>query len=53
MSSASVGWLGALAVFLAHAVASVISKNEQMVRAASIAMGVTAWFVILSLSLAH
>lgn len=50
--TASVGWLGALAVFLAHALASLISQDEQMVRAASLAMGVAAWFVILPLSLA-
>ncbi len=50
--TASVGWLGALAVFLAHALASLISQNEQIVRAASLAMGLTAWFVILPLSLA-
>jgi hypothetical protein len=50
--TASVGWLGALAVFLAHALASLISEDEQMVRAASLAMGLTAWFVILPLSLA-
>ena len=50
--TASVGWLGALAVFLAHALASLMSQDEQMVRAASLAMGVTAWFVILPLSLA-
>jgi len=48
----SVGWLGAVAVFLAHALASLISQDEQMVRAASLAMGLTAWFVILPLSLA-
>jgi hypothetical protein len=48
----SVGWLGALAVFLGHALASLISQDEQMVRAASLAMGLTAWFVILPLSLA-
>ena len=48
----SVGWLGALAVFMAHALASSISQDEQMVRAASLAMGLTAWFVILPLSLA-
>lgn len=48
----SVGWLGALAVFLAHALASLISQDEQMVRAASLAMGLTARFVILPLSLA-
>ncbi len=50
--TASVGWLGALAVFLAHALASLISRDEQMVRAASLAMGLSAWFVILPLSLA-
>src|SRR5262245_4178676 len=48
--TASVGWLGALAVFFAHALASVISQDEQMVRAASLAMGLTTWFVILPLS---
>lgn len=50
--TSSVGWLGALAVFLAHAVASVFSRDDQVVRAVSIAMGLTAWFVILPLSLA-
>jgi hypothetical protein len=50
--AASVGWLGALAVFLAHALTSVISEDEQMVRAVSIAMGLTAWYVILPLCLA-
>lgn len=48
---ASVGWVGALAVFLAHAIASLISLDEQIVRAACVAMGLTAWFVILPLSL--
>lgn len=28
----SVGWLGALVVFLAHALASLISRDEQVVR---------------------
>lgn len=50
--SVSVGWFGALAVFLAHALASLISQDEQTVRAASLAMGLSAWFVILPLSLA-
>lgn len=48
--TASVGWLGALAVFLAHAIANLISQDPQMVRAACLAMGLTAWFVILPLS---
>ena len=50
--TASVGWIGALAVFLAHAVVSLVSTDEQLVRAASLAMGLTAWLVILPLSMA-
>lgn len=50
--TASVGWAGALAVFLAHALASVVSQDEKIVRAASLAMALTAWFVILPLALA-
>ena len=49
--TASVGWLGALAVFLAHAVASITSQDAVIVRAACIAMGLTAWFVIFPLSI--
>lgn len=49
--TASVGWLGALAVFLAHAIASVTSQEELIVRTACIAMGLTAWFVIFPLSI--
>jgi len=48
---ASVGWAGALAVFLAHALAGLVSPDEQTVRAVSLAMGITAWYVILPLSL--
>jgi hypothetical protein len=48
----SVGWLGALAVFLAHALVGLISQEEQVVRATSIAMGLTAWVVIMPLSIA-
>ena len=50
--TASVGWIGALAVFFVHALAGWLSQDEQIVRAVSIAMGITAWFVILPLSLA-
>lgn len=50
--TASIGWVGALAVFLAHALAGVVSQDEQLVRAVSLAMGLTAWFVIMPLSLA-
>jgi hypothetical protein len=48
----SIGWVGALAVFLAHGIVSVTSQDLQVVRAACIAMGLTAWFVILPFSLA-
>lgn len=50
--TASVGWLGALAGFLAHAVASSVSQDAQMVRAADLAMGLIAWYVILPLCFA-
>lgn len=50
--STSVGWIGALAVFLAHAIAGLGTDDLQTVRALSIAMGLTAWLVILPLSIA-
>jgi hypothetical protein len=50
--SASVGWIGALAVFLAHAIAGLGADDLQTVRALSIAMGLTAWLVILPLAIA-
>lgn len=49
---ASVGWAGALGVFLAHALAGLFSTDEQVVRAMYMAMGISAWFVILPLSVA-
>jgi hypothetical protein len=49
---ASVGWFGALAVFLAHALASIMSDDLHIVRSVCVAMAVTAWFVILPLCLA-
>jgi len=48
----SVGWLGAVAAFLALAVAGLTSQDPQVVRAAYLAMELTAWFVIVPLSLA-
>lgn len=48
----SVGWLGAVATFLALAVAGLSSQDAQMVRAAYLAMALTGWFVIVPLSLA-
>lgn len=50
--SASVGWLGAVASFLALAIAGLTSVNGQMVRAAYLAMELTTWFVIVPLSFA-
>src|SRR5206468_10428515 len=50
--TSSVGWLGAVAGFLALAVAGLTSQDAQLVRAAYLAMELTAWFVIVPLSLA-
>jgi hypothetical protein len=47
----SVGWFGAVAAFLALAVAGLASQDAQMVRAAYLAMELTGWFVIVPLSL--
>ena len=43
----SVGWLGAVAAFLALALTGLASPDAQRVRAACVAMEVVAWFVIL------
>jgi hypothetical protein len=50
--TASVGWLGAVAAFLALAVVGLTSQDTQTVRAAYIAMDLTGWFVIVPLSFA-
>ncbi len=50
--TSSVGWLGAVAGFLALAVAGLTSQDAQMVRAAYLAMEPITWFVIVPLSLA-
>ncbi|MDP9204142.1 MAG: hypothetical protein M3P12_01640 [Gemmatimonadota bacterium] len=50
--TSSVGWLGAVAGFLALAVAGLTSHDAQIVRAAYLGMELTAWFVIVPLSLA-
>jgi hypothetical protein len=50
--ASSVGWVGAVAVFLALAVAGLTSQDTRMVRAAYLAMDLTAWFVIVPLSFA-
>jgi hypothetical protein len=50
--TASVGWLGAVACFLALSVAGLASQDAQTVRAAYLAMEATGWFVLVPLSLA-
>ena len=50
--TSSVGWLGAVAGFLALAITGLTSQDPQMVRSAYLAMEVTGWFVIVPLSLA-
>ena len=48
----SVGWLGAVACFLALAVAGLTSQDAQMVRAGYLAMELISWFVIVPCSFA-
>lgn len=50
--ASSVGWLGAVASFLALAVAGLTSPDAQVVRAAYVATEVTTWLVIVPLSVA-
>jgi hypothetical protein len=50
--TASVGWLGAVVVFLALSVASLTSQNPQTVRGAFLVMELTGWAVLVPLSLA-
>ncbi|MDQ2706480.1 MAG: DUF2269 domain-containing protein [Actinomycetota bacterium] len=48
----SVGWIGAVFVYLALGVSAVTSTDAETVRAAWIALEVTGWFVIVPLALA-
>jgi hypothetical protein len=48
----SVGWLGAVAVFLALAVAGLTSEDARLVRAAYLTMDWAGWFVLVPLALA-
>jgi len=50
--TSSVGWLGAVVVYLALAVAALTIQDAQTVRGAWIAMELTGWFVIVPLALA-
>jgi len=50
--TSSVGWLGAVAGFLALAVAGLTSQDAQTVRAAYLTMELTGWYVLFPLALA-
>jgi hypothetical protein len=50
--TSSVGWLGAVAAFLALAIGGLSSPRAEMVRAAYLAMELTGWFVIVPLCFA-
>jgi len=50
--TSSVGWLGAVAGFLALAVAGLTGQDAQMVRGAYLAMELTTWFVIVPFAFA-
>ncbi|MFD9412589.1 hypothetical protein ACFWBN_37070 [Streptomyces sp. NPDC059989] len=50
--TSSVGWLGAVAAFLALAVAGLTSGAPQTVRGAYLAMDVVGWYVIVPFSVA-
>src|SRR5262245_30347471 len=48
----SVGWLVAVAAYLAVAIASLASQDDQVMRSGHVTMELTGWFVIVPLSLA-
>lgn len=50
--TASVGWFGAVAVFLALAVTGLVARDALTVRSVYVAMGVTGWYVIVPLCFA-
>jgi hypothetical protein len=50
--TSSVGWLGAVAGFLALAITGLMSREPETMRAAYISMDLTTWFVIVPLALA-
>ena len=50
--TASVGWLGAVAAFLALSIAGLTSQDPQTVRGAYLVMELTGWVVLVPLSLA-
>lgn len=48
----SVGWLGAVAVFLAHAILGVTSQDVHLVRAVYLVMEPAAWLILVPLAFA-
>jgi hypothetical protein len=50
--TSSVGWLGAVAAFLALALAGLTSTSPETVRGAYVAMDVVGWYVIVPFSMA-
>lgn len=50
--TSSVGWLGAVAGFLALSVTGLVSRDGQTVRASYLAMEATGWYVLVPLSVA-
>lgn len=50
--TSSVGWMGAVATFLALAIAGMTSTNDQIVRTAYLAMELIGWCVIVPFSIA-
>jgi len=50
--TSSVGWMGAVACFLALAIAGLVGREDHAVRAAYVAMKLTTWAVIVPLCLA-
>lgn len=50
--TSSVGWVGAVAGYIALDVAAAASQDAQTLRAAYLAMGLIAWYVIVPLALA-
>ncbi|HZH96176.1 MAG TPA: hypothetical protein VEY06_09840, partial [Flavisolibacter sp.] len=43
----SVGWIGAVAVFLALAITGLTTQDNQLARSSLIAMELSAWFVVV------
>src|SRR5258707_6908187 len=50
--TSSIGWFGAVAVFLALALVGLTSQDARVVRAAYLVIGLTTWFVIVPLAFA-